>query len=206
MQLYLTRHGQTEWNVEGRMQGWMDSPLTRHGIENAALLGERLKGVELDALFSSPSGRARKTADIVRGNRALDIIEDGDLREMNFGCWEGRKHEDLQRHYPEAHAACWEKPHLYRPVDGESYSAVQERAVRAVSRIVSNPLYKAVLIVTHAITLKTILAYFEGRPLERLWEPPYMHDTGLSLIAFESGKHSILLHGDTAHLAVELFT
>lgn len=206
MRLYLTRHGQTEWNLERRMQGWLDSPLTQYGKENAALLGTRLKDVDLDVIYTSPSGRARETAEIIRDNRALEIVEDGELREMGFGCWEGQKHDDIRLNYLEAHDTCWERPHLYRPVDGEDYPSVQERALRAVKRITSNPAYKNVLIVTHAITLKTILAYFENRPFERLWEPPYMHDTNLSLIEIEAEKHTILLHGDTSHLKVELFT
>lgn len=206
MRLYLTRHGQTEWNLERRMQGWLDSPLTQSGIRNAELLRKRLKDTPLDAIYSSPAGRARSTADIVKGSRKLEIIEEPNLREMGFGCWEGQKHDDIWELYPEVHDDCWKRPHLYQPIDGESYQQVQDRTVGAVKRIISNPAYGSVLVVTHAAALKTIMAYFEGRSFERLWDPPYMHDTSLSLIEFSPGGHEILLHGDTAHLDIEMFT
>jgi len=54
MKIYLTRHGETEWNLEGRLQGSLDAKLTQKGIEEATMLGESLKGVEFDMIFSSP--------------------------------------------------------------------------------------------------------------------------------------------------------
>ncbi|EQB85893.1 hypothetical protein M918_16965 [Clostridium sp. BL8] len=73
--LYITRHGETLWNTEGRMQGWNDSPLTDLGIKQAEWLRDRIQDEKIDAIYSSPSNRAFKTAEIVRGGREIEIIK-----------------------------------------------------------------------------------------------------------------------------------
>lgn len=69
--LYITRHGETEWNTEKRMQGWSDSNLTVKGGEHAALLGNRLKEVSFDAIYSSPSKRTELTAGLIKGDKDI---------------------------------------------------------------------------------------------------------------------------------------
>lgn len=72
--LYITRHGETEWNCEERMQGWLDSNLTEKGENNARLLGQRLENTNFAAIFSSPSGRTKATANLIRGDRNSYIL------------------------------------------------------------------------------------------------------------------------------------
>ncbi len=79
--LYITRHGETLWNTEGRMQGWNDSPLTDLGIKQAEWLRERIKDLKIDVIYSSPSGRAYNTAEIIKGNRELQVIKHDGYRE-----------------------------------------------------------------------------------------------------------------------------
>ena len=69
MKLYITRHGETQWNTEKKMQGWQNSDLTGQGIENATRLGERLKDVDFSNIYSSPLGRAMDTANHIKGDR-----------------------------------------------------------------------------------------------------------------------------------------
>src|SRR5690554_4521335 len=89
MKIYLTRHGQTEWNVIGKLQGWGNSNLTEKGIENAKRLSQRLKEVNFDYVYSSPQQRALDTAKLIRGDRNIEINVLDDLREIGFGSWEG---------------------------------------------------------------------------------------------------------------------
>ena len=72
--LYLTRHGETVWNTQKLMQGWKDSPLTDRGIKQARQLSERLSEVSFDAIYSSTSNRAVRTAEIIKGERSLEVI------------------------------------------------------------------------------------------------------------------------------------
>jgi probable phosphoglycerate mutase len=98
--LYLTRHGQTTWNVEHRVQGHLNSPLTDLGLEQASRLGYALSDVHFDAIYSSPSPRALRTAEIIRGTRPSRIIPHDSLREMHMGDWEGLRFDEIESTYP----------------------------------------------------------------------------------------------------------
>lgn len=133
--LYLTRHGQTEWNVENRFQGWSDSPLTEKGIRQAKDLAKRLRGISFDAIYSSPAGRALQTAEILRDGRDIEIREHPDLREMGLGDWEGMRSEEIEARFPADFARFWKAPHRFRSKRGEAYTDVQKRAISVMEAI-----------------------------------------------------------------------
>lgn len=89
MNLYIVRHGETDWNTEKRIQGQTDIELNENGVRLAELTSEGLKDVEFDYIFSSPLKRAYKTAEIIRGERTTEIVRDDRLKEMFFGEYEG---------------------------------------------------------------------------------------------------------------------
>ena len=97
--LYITRHGKTMLNTSDRSQGWIDAPLTPAGIEVASALGRGLKleGVEFDAVYTSDSGRAIETAEIILKEKGqnLEIHKDKRLREFNFGTYEGMPNDEM---------------------------------------------------------------------------------------------------------------
>ena len=93
--VYLTRHGQTVWNLDKRLQGSGNSDLTDHGVEQAEQLKKRVDGLKLDVIYTSPLERARKTANIIRGNRNIEIIEVDAFKEISFGEYEGHTEEEL---------------------------------------------------------------------------------------------------------------
>lgn len=197
--LYLTRHGQTEWNTQRRMQGWNDSPLTAQGVQQAQWLAQSLQQVEWQAIYSSPSGRAVRTAEILRGEGPVDIITDLRLREMGFGEWEGRVIPELEEEYPDIMHALWRDPARYVPLSGESYSQVRERVLEALEHIVRQHPAGNVLIITHTVVLKLLMAYFEERPIDKLWELPFIHPTSLSVVEVDEKAHRIVMHGDVSH-------
>jgi len=198
--LYLTRHGQTEWNVARKIQGHNDSPLTEHGLLQADWLCEVLRDINFNAIYSSTSLRAVKTAEIIRGNREVNIIAKDDLREIGMGDWEGLERDTLEEKYREEYSVYCNAPHLYKPAsNGESYFDVQQRVLPLIRNIVASHHGTNVMIVTHTVTLKLIMGYFENRPLERLWDPPFIHPTCLCKVAIEDNTALIELHGDTSH-------
>lgn len=93
--IYLIRHGETDWNKEGKLQGHVDIALNEKGKEQAKQLHEMLKEINFSAIYSSDLSRAKETASIVRGSRTLEIIETPELRERSMGDWEGCKASDL---------------------------------------------------------------------------------------------------------------
>lgn len=200
MRIYITRHGQTQWNVEGRMQGWQNSELTERGIANAKKLGERLKDIEFDRIYSSPLGRALDTAKYIRGNKNTRIIVKDSLKEMGFGCWEGVEQAEIEELYPEQKYNFWHKPHLYKPVDGESYYELIDRVRDVLREITEDMSARNVLIVTHAAVIKAIYSVLRDIPLEDFWGPPYIYDTCLTVLEMEAGKLEWILEADTCHL------
>lgn len=132
---YITRHGETEWNTQKRMQGWSDSELTANGISNAVSLGNRMKAIELDAIYASPSKRTFSTANLIKGSREIPIILDENLREINMGVWEGQTFSDIEQKYPIEYDAFWNTPHLYKSLNGESFAMLHKRVLNAIHSI-----------------------------------------------------------------------
>lgn len=202
LNLYITRHGETCWNVEKRLQGWKDSPLTENGIRNAKALGKSLKGTTFDGVYSSPSERTLHTAKLIIGNQGQQFKLDDRLKEINMGEWEGRTHDEVSEFDSELFHAFWNAPHLYNPKNREGFLDVQNRASDAVNMIKSEHKTGNILVVTHTVVIKCLLAYFKKQPIEKLWDPPYIHDTSLSVIELGS-EPSIILEGDISHRTID---
>lgn len=121
MKIYITRHSLTAWNEEKRLQGWKDSPLTKQGKEDALKLGEYMKTIHIDQVYSSPLLRAKSTARLIFKNE--NIIEDSRLKEMNFGDYEGEYIQDLKKKHD--YFCLWHQPQLsFSLPNGETYEEV----------------------------------------------------------------------------------
>ncbi|MEH7112976.1 histidine phosphatase family protein [Neobacillus niacini] len=197
--LYITRHGETEWNREKRLQGWLDSNLTDNGVINAVSLGERLKKTELAAIFSSPSGRTMATTNLIRGDRDIPIIFDENLREINMGDWEGNTHSSVKERYPKEYDAFWNAPHLFLRDGAESFEQTRERVIQVINRIKRDYQSGNILIVTHAVVIKCFYSFFKNTSIETLWDPPFIHDTSLTVVEMAETGFKIVLEGDISH-------
>lgn len=160
--IYLTRHGETEWNIEKRLQGRGDSPLTKDGIQRAKELRDRIKNIDIDVIYSSPIKRALNTANILRGNKNIDIVTDDRLMEMCFGDYEGKKIDIIQKENPN-----WDIKLIMQgnveicAPNGENLKEVRERISKLMNKIIAENIGKSILIVTHGITLKALMYYFK---------------------------------------------
>ncbi|MGM0411415.1 MAG: histidine phosphatase family protein [Bacillota bacterium] len=196
--IYLTRHGETEWNLENRMQGWKESQLTKSGERQAKWLSDRLADINFEAIYSSPLGRALETAKIICSDRKTEIKINENLKEMSFGNWEGKTSSEIKSNYLDEYNRFWEEPHLFKGKSGETFKEVKNRVLPLIKEIISN--YKNdILIVTHTVIIKILMAYFEERELSNLWDPPFIHQTCLNLIEVTEDNTKIILHGDTSH-------
>lgn len=200
--LYLTRHGQTEWNLEGRMQGSMESSLTELGRKQAMQLGKRLENTKIDAVYSSSSQRAMQTAALIVGSRQVEIHPVKELIELNMGIWEGRKFDEIKAEHAEQFAMFWNTPHLLKECPGESFESLRCRAISAIERILQANEGKDVLVVAHAIVLKMIMSYFEKLPLERLFDERILQPTSLSIVEVNQAEIQIIKYGDTEHYSI----
>ena len=150
-EILLARHGETDWNLESRVQGHTDRPLNATGLEQARALADLLARERLVAVYASDLVRARDTAVIVAGVHGLDVTLDPDLREKNFGSWEGLTDTEIGDLFPDAVRGRWG--------DGETTEAVTVRAVAAVDRIRELHPIGGVLVVSHGGPLRAILAH-----------------------------------------------
>ncbi|MDZ5473098.1 histidine phosphatase family protein [Bacillus sp. 31A1R] len=201
--LYITRHGETVWNTEKRLQGWSDSELTVNGENNAKFLGDRLKDVHFTSIYTSPSARTLQTAKLISTGRDIPIHLNSNLREIHMGEWEGNTHEEIQKYYPTEYQLFWNAPHLYKPLSGEGFVELNNRVLKALDEIKSNHTSGNILIVTHTVVIKCLLAHFNHKPLERLWDPPFIHDTSLSVVEVEGEQYRVVIEGDSSHKVVE---
>ncbi len=147
--LLLVRHGETDWNRDGRVQGQTDTPLNAAGRAQAHLLAADLSSTPLVAVYASDLARARVTADTVAALHGLVVETDVDLREKNFGTWEGLTAGEIEERFPAAARR--------RFGDGETTEEVATRAIRAVDRIRARHPTGTVLVVSHGGTLRAIL-------------------------------------------------
>jgi probable phosphoglycerate mutase len=200
LKLYITRHGETVWNTQRRMQGWKNSELTERGIANAKALGDSIKEIEFKRVYCSPLDRTRKTAELILGTRNIEVIYEEDLKEINLGEIEGSNQEEANKIHPNFSQYFWEQPHLYEALSGEDFYKVRERVIRVLEKIIKENPEGNVLIVTHGVVLKTIQGYFKNTPMENFWAPPFIYDTSLTIVEIDKGTAEIVVEGDISHL------
>jgi probable phosphoglycerate mutase len=154
-QIYLARHGETEWSLSGQHTGRTDIPLTQNGERNGRSLGERLRGMRFAEVWTSPMQRARRTCELA--GFGAQAQTDADLMEWDYGDYEGQRTADIRKQRPD-----W---YLFRDgcPGGETPEAIGLRADRVVSRLraVSDP----VIIFSHGHFLRVLGARWLGLPV-----------------------------------------
>lgn len=147
--ILLTRHGETDWNAERRVQGHTDRPLNDAGIAQARALAEDLSGESIDAVYASDLARALDTARAVAEPRGLSVVTIPGLRERNFGSWEGLLDEEILERFPQAHTGPWG--------DDETPEQLDERVIDALTEIAASHPGGQVLVVSHGGPLRAVL-------------------------------------------------
>jgi broad specificity phosphatase PhoE len=170
--LWLLRHGQTDWNVTGRWQGQTsEAPgLNDMGRAQAISVREHLTGVRFTAIYCSDLLRARQTAKLISESLNLNISLEPRLREMNLGAWEGMLSDDIEARYPRELAERAHDPLHARPPHGEAPSDVKKRVIAAVMDIAKKYPDESVLIVSHGIALAVIICHAQGIPMEEVYK------------------------------------
>ncbi|WP_409296545.1 histidine phosphatase family protein [Peribacillus sp. SCS-26] len=201
--IYLVRHGKTEWNVATRWQGWGNGELTPEGVMGAERLAGRLQDEPIDLVYSSSSKRAWHTAEIIIGNRPIQILKDDRLREMHFGDWEGRTKADVISQYANEVKAFWETPHLYIRDQGELFQDVYARAENIWNELLEKHTSGTLLIVSHSIFLRVLLSFIKKTPLQDLFNQTPLLNTSLTKIEVKKGQPEIIFQGDVSHLPLQ---
>lgn len=197
--VFLTRHGETHWNTVKRIQGHLDSPLTEFGMQQALWLKERLIHEPIDLIFTSPLNRALSTAEIIAGDKKIPVISCDLLKEINLGSWEGMLLEEIEKINPTQNHYFWNEPEKYVPIDGESFQQLRLRSEAFYREYLQPCEEQVILVVTHAIALKSLLAYTTDQPISKLWSGAHIQPTSLTKGILSQQGMSYEFIGDTSH-------
>ncbi|GAU77012.1 histidine phosphatase family protein [Fusibacter sp. 3D3] len=204
LEIYMARHGQTEWNVLGRMQGWLNSPLTEKGIQSAYYLGKEIDALEFDAYYASPSDRALKTLEIATDYTA-HIMCDDRLKEIGLGPWQGMFIKEIEEKYPDAYKQYYYEPEKFVIEDGENYYMLYERVNAFIKDLLEQHFemnhVKRVMIVTHGITLMMMKLIFNGDQIEKIKEYHVAGNAKLHIYKFDGSNFKCVHEPQMEHLS-----
>jgi len=196
----VVRHGETQWNLEERIQGQGDSPLTASGRAQAEAVARRLaRGERFDLLVSSDLGRAHDTARAIAAATGLPIRLDPRLRERHFGAGEGLTYGEIGARYPGAFRSDGAIDPDYAVPGGESRRAFHERVTRAFEALAREQPGGRIVVVTHGGVLGTLYRHIQGIPLA---EPHRIAiaNASYNAVSFTAGAWAIHAWSDDDHL------
>jgi ribonuclease H / adenosylcobalamin/alpha-ribazole phosphatase len=197
----LLRHGDTRMSPEHRLSGQSDVPLSADGTRQAkAAAGKLASDTEIDAVVTSPLQRAASTAAIAATELGLTVVTDEDLRETNFGEWEGRTLAEVQERWPTA-AAAWQHDPERAPPGGESFADTARRVQQACDRLLHEHRGQTVLVVSHVTPIKIMLCRALDAPLTALFRM-YLGSASINEVQWHGPDFAAVRRlNDTSHLA-----
>lgn len=219
MHLLLVRHGETEWNREGRYQGRTDIPLSAVGEQQVQALGARLAGVRIDVAFASPLVRARATAEAIlgapsRSAPACELELDVGLVEISHGDWEGKLASDVARDHAEMFGVWRTAPNHDSPAGpgAETLGDVDARAWAVLEQVFARTGDGTALIVAHDAVNRVILCRILGLPIARVWKfrqgPAALNIVAgdvldrLQVVRMNDAEHSSPMLAESTHRAL----
>lgn len=187
--IYLCRHGESEYNAKKIVQGHIDTNLTEKGINQAKALGEFLKDKDIQKIISSDLKRAYQTAKIVGDLLGLEVYKDERIREMHFGTWEGLSYDWIYQNAKE-HFYNWLSNPVKHPLPKQEDILHFENRLRIFLEDIKKLPEKNILVVGHGGSIQGLICITLGLPIDCLWK--FKHDnTGLSLIVSNNSKDEV---------------
>jgi alpha-ribazole phosphatase/probable phosphoglycerate mutase len=196
---YLTRHGETSWNAEGRLQGHQDVTINDRGRRQAESLRNRLSGIKFDATYSSDLLRCVQTSELVLGGYVDTLIKSKLLREQTFGYWEGMSYEQIQVREPRLYAEMMESYETFVPPNGESFGYVAKRVSAFIEQVRTKHERGNILIVAHGGSLRALIMTLLGMPLMSGWRMK-LDSCGLTVLEVSVDSTVLESLNDTSHL------
>ncbi len=200
IKLFLIRHGQTIWNVEGRYQGSKDTELTSAGIRQAKLAAKYLSKVNFSKIYSSPLKRALATANIISKKIGPGVIIRDDLAEVDFGKWEGLKFYQISKKYHDDYFNWLDDPYTNSPTDGESFARLTKRVTSEIEKIINeNKDGTNIAVISHGGTILSLLIHWLRIPLSR-WKSIIQRQGAINIVVVDKGFPYISAINYTGHL------
>lgn len=201
--LIAIRHGETEWNSEGRFQGHLNSALNAAGVAQAIALGEYLARERFDLLLSSDLGRALQTASAIAMRTGHGIVVEPRLRERRMGIFQGLTPAEVQARYPEQYARFRSHDPDYVMPGGESMRQLFQRSVACFTELATRHAGLTLAVVTHGGVLAMLYRRARAMPLEAPRDFP-LHNTGINRLCHRDGAWQLQSWGEVGHLDLAL--
>jgi phosphoserine phosphatase len=196
--IFIVRHGETEWNKEEIFRGTKDIPLNTVGRQQAERAGAYFADKGVQRIFSSPLTRAYQTAEAI-SRAAKGVIEKVDnFTDMNFGQWEGHPVKEVENLYPEDIGLWREQPQRLKVIGGETLSQVRRRVATALQERLAGS-EGDIVVVTHRVICKVLVLHLMNIPNEHFWKIRY-DPAGISLVVSREGMYVVSFINDTCHL------
>jgi 2,3-bisphosphoglycerate-dependent phosphoglycerate mutase len=199
--IILVRHGETDWNATGRIQGHNDTPLNVAGRQQARRAAQRLACEPVRALYSSDLARACETATIIGQPLGLTVVTSPRLRERQYGAWEGLTAAEIQARYPEQYAEWRARSTDFAPPQGETRIQLLTRALAELQTIARRHVREVVVVVTHGglcyVLINHILGSVDGDRREFTFGNASIHTLEVT-----EDRWSVISMNETAHLHV----
>lgn len=195
----LLRHGETVWNLEGRYQGQLDSPLTPTGEAQAHALAQRLVVVKFAALYTSDLGRARQTAACLAASSGHELRVEAQLRERHLGIFQNLRKAELKQKFPDEYRLFKSGGPEHVIPQGESTRQAAERTNACLEELARRHPGETIVIVAHGGTISALLRHALGIPLDapRRFE---RSNASWNVFQFDDGKWFLETWGDVSHL------
>lgn len=162
--IFLIRHAVTQFNLNGTYQGTSSEDVSVEGAMQIEKLCKRLQKVDIDVVYSSPLKRARTTASRVAQDKRIPLHLREELKEIDFGLWEGLTREETRRRWPEIWKELLSDPGSISLPEGESFQKTMERAVQVFEELSQKHIEECIAIVTHEIIIKMIVIHVLEAP------------------------------------------
>ncbi len=201
--LTLVRHGETEWNAAGRIQGHLDIPLSATGLAQAAAIGRRLGGEAFDSILSSDLERALLTARPIVRHPEQAIIRDARLRERHLGVLQGLTGEEAAIRQPHAWGAFKARNAEATLEGGETLGVFSQRVVGLIDELLWAHAGGRLLLVTHGGVLDAAYRHATGMPLNARRNFP-IYNASVNVLRHRGGVWTVDSWGDVSHLPREL--
>ena len=198
--IVAVRHGETEWNTQGRFQGHLDSPLTERGWNQAQALAERLNQETFQVVYSSDLERARLTATCIANRCGHKVVLDDRLRERHYGVFQGLRMQEIADQHADAYLNYLEGDPDYAIPGGESQRQGFLRHIGCLNELVARHRGQTLLVVVHGGVLDSLYRSATGMGLELPREDP-IPNAGLNVFARDDPVWSMEIWADVAHLA-----
>ena len=199
LRLFFVRHGRTPWNVRGRVQG--GGGLDEVGRAQAAALAERLGSEPLDAIYASPTLRARQTARAVARRQTVPVQQRSLLRDLDYGRYAGALLDDVNKERPELVRQWREQPHTVHFEDGEGLTDLRRRVTRFIRETSSRHGSGTVLAATHDSPVRVAVSLALGiEDAEHNRDDLKIALASLTLLEVEDGHLTLRYHSVTEHL------